>query len=65
MHDKPMKESEGTFTRSATATRTCPKCHGPVTVQLWESNCGGFEDEKYTCDDPNCRHVWWVDGPDS
>lgn len=60
---KSMAESEGVFTKSDVARRPCPKCAGEVRVQLWESSCGGYEDEKYTC--TKCGHVWWVDGSDS
>lgn len=63
MHTKPMPETAGEFTKSDVAKRPCPKCGGQVRVQLWESSCGGYEDEKYTCE--SCNHVWWVEGPDS
>jgi hypothetical protein len=32
-------------------------------AELWESDCGGYEDHKFTC--LTCGHVHWVDGPDS
>lgn len=44
------------------------KCrHCGVTGQrfyrLWESSCGGWEDEKHEC--RNCGKSWWVEGIDS
>lgn len=33
--------------------------------QKWESNDGGYEDYKYTCQDAECGHAWWVEGIDS
>ena len=62
-HMQPMAESEGTFTKEHDAERPCPKCQGLVRCQIWESNCGGYEDYKYTC--TKCSHHWWVDGLDS
>lgn len=41
----------------------CRKCGGPVHYRYWESDCGGFEDVQYRCDD--CNYTWWVEGPDS
>jgi hypothetical protein len=44
--------------------RPCPKCGtAPVSCETVDSSCGGYTDEKYTC--PNCRHIWWIDGPDA
>ncbi len=64
MHTGPVKESDGTLYPSESTNRRCPKCHsGHCDVQTWESNCGGFEDEKITC--VNCGHVWWIEGIDS
>lgn len=65
MHTKPMKESDGTFTKPREATRSCPKCGGKVTYKVWDSSCGGYTDVKYTCQNPECKHYWWVEGPDS
>jgi predicted transcriptional regulator len=49
---------------SQPSDQVCRKCNAKaVTVQLWESSCGGFEDHKYTCS--ACAHVWWIDGIDS
>jgi hypothetical protein len=65
MHTQPMADSDGTFgdEKPATGVR-CRKCDGRnITVRTWESSCGGYEDEKYSCGD--CGHYWWVEGPDS
>lgn len=64
-HTGPMKESEGAFTSTETFTMWCAKCAKgtPHTAQTWESNCGGYEDFKYTC--TVCERVHWVDGIDS
>ena len=43
----------------------CPRCKGPMAHQTWESNDGAYEDSKYSCADPACGHVRWVDGIDS
>ena len=58
-----MAETEGEFTKNDVSKRPCHKCGGEVRVRLWESSCGGYEDEKYTC--AKCRHTWWVEGPDA
>lgn len=64
MHTKTMAEHEGTFKELEKTERPCHKCKGTnVTVQDWDSSCGGYTDYKYTCGD--CKHVWWVDGIDS
>lgn len=63
MHDKPMAEHDGKFRNTTPVERPCHKCGGPVTVQVWDSDCGGYEDEKFTCG--KCGYTWWVDGPDS
>ncbi len=68
MHSKPMPESSGTFQDDwQPSDRACPKCNqtGQVFWRLWESSCGGYEDEKFQCRNPECRHVWWIDGIDS
>ena len=67
-HIKPMAESEGDFTKTEETGRLCYKetsdgrCNEPMTCQVWESGCGGYEDYKYTC---SKGHVEWVDGIDS
>jgi DNA-directed RNA polymerase subunit M/transcription elongation factor TFIIS len=64
MHTKPMAEHEGQFRPPTKSACRCPKCeHRGATVEVWDSNCGGYEDEKLTCD--SCGYVWWVDGPDA
>ena len=57
-------ESEGTLGPPEPSAKTCPKCKGgPVVYQTWESHCGSYVDDKYTCE--GCGHVWWIDGPDA
>ena len=65
MHIQSMPESEGKFTKESNApVAKCPKCwEFAVYYKIFESNCGGFEDAKYTC--AKCGHYWWIDGPDS
>ena len=63
MHTKPMAESDGTFTNENEVKWPCPKCGGKVHMRVWESSCGGYEDEKYTC--TACPWVRWAEGPDS
>lgn len=63
MHTKPSAEHEGTFTKEAASEHPCRVCGAPVRVQLWESSCGGYEDEKHTC--TQCGRVFWIDGIDS
>lgn len=63
MHTRPMAEHEGTLSEAEQSKLPCPKCRAPMLVQLWASNCGGFEDCKYVC--PCCQHVVWIDGIDS
>jgi len=65
MHTKPMAEHEGTFGDPLPAEGArCPKCRSAkVTCETWDSSCGGYTDYKFTCGD--CKHTWWVEGPDS
>ena len=66
MHSKPMAESEGTFDGDWKRTdRCCPHCGvaGQVYYRVWESACGGYEDEKYQC--RACGRTWWVEGADA
>lgn len=56
----------GTFTRPEGKARktVCPHCFGEdVTVRLWESDDGAYEDWRFTC--KSCGHQWWVEGPDA
>jgi len=62
---KAYAESDGVFDTERSADRKCPKCQSPMSVKVWESSCGGYEDEKFTCSDVRCGHHFWVDGPDS
>lgn len=63
-HMGDMPESAGTFTKGSATDRICRKCgNQTVRVELWESNDGAYEDEKFTC--TTCGHVYWVDGIDS
>lgn len=66
MHTRPMAESEGQFKDGwKPSPRPCPHCgvEGQRYYRVWESDCGGFEDEKNEC--RACGKVWWVEGPDS
>lgn len=64
MHTKPMAETEGTFRAPEPTKYTCRKCgKREATCATWDSSCGGYEDDKYTCG--ACGHSWWVEGPDS
>ena len=62
---RTFEESEGTFSDPEQSDRKCPKCDSPMILKIWESSDGGYEDEKYTCSNQKCRHVYWVDGIDS
>lgn len=65
MHTGPMSESQGEFGAETKTDRTCPKCckKNEVTYRAWESSCGGYVDEKFTCH--SCGHTWWVEGTDA
>jgi hypothetical protein len=64
MHTQPMPESAGTFTKTTYSDKPHnATCDGRVRIEQWESSCGGYEDDKLTCE--KCGHVWWVEGPDS
>jgi hypothetical protein len=56
-------EDEGDFGPAAPSDSTCDKCGQPLTVQTWDSHCGGFRDYKFTC--TACGHYVWIEGPDS
>lgn len=63
-HMESMPESAGEFSEARLTDCHCRKCDRmTVTVQTWESNCGGFTDYKYTC--AWCGHHWWIEGPDA
>ena len=63
-HTQPMSEGDGTFTAEGRTRHLCRKCEADeVTVKLWESSCGGYEDARYNC--AACGHIWWVDGADA
>lgn len=66
MHDKTYDDSKGTLSEPEPKKYTCIRCRqNTATCQEWESSCGGYEDYKYTCHNPDCGHVWWIDGPDA
>jgi hypothetical protein len=65
MHTQEMSELDGTFNEEKPCDRKCPKCGSAMTVRVWDSSCGGYEDEKFTCTNKECGHSYWVDGPDS
>jgi ssDNA-binding Zn-finger/Zn-ribbon topoisomerase 1 len=65
MHSQPMPEHEGTFADPALSDRRCPLCGSLMLCRVWSSNCGGYEDEKFTCTENRCGHSFWVDGIDS
>lgn len=59
-------DHEGTFSATRPADRPCPRCgRATLTVRVWESSDGAYEDLKFECTDPACRHAFWVDGIDS
>lgn len=64
MHTKPMAEKEGTFTPAGPEVYKCRKCgERRAQCEIWESSCGGYSDEKYTCNE--CGYAWWIEGPDA
>lgn len=69
MHTGPMSDHDGDFGDAKPCDRRCPRkkdgavCGGAMTVQVWESHCGGYEDHRFTC--TSCGKVVWVDGIDS
>lgn len=64
MHTKEMSELEGKFVNKIKYKGKCKYCkEETVYYEIWESGCGGFEDEKYTCE--SCDKIWWVEGPDA
>lgn len=66
MHTQEMSELDGSFhkTEDDQEIFDCPKCkQHTLTYKIWESSCGGYEDVKYSCN--NCKHYYWVEGPDA
>lgn len=64
MHTKPMEDSEGTFSEPECIDTSCPKCEEKTLYkQVWESNCGSYEDIRVKC--RNCPYVEWIEGLDS
>jgi hypothetical protein len=65
MHTGPMPESAGTFRAPEPTLYDCPNCGGRkcVMVKVWDSKCGGYEDEKCEC--TLCSRVWWNEGGDA
>lgn len=64
-HMKTMSEHEGEFSPGTFTVRRCSECRENTRheVKVWESSCGGYEDEKFICQ--ICKHVFWIDGIDS
>lgn len=66
MHSTNMPESAGAFGTPEQELYECLKCNQKTaTCKSWESSCGGYEDYKYECQNPECKHSWWVEGIDS
>jgi hypothetical protein len=65
MHTKEMSDSSGSFNNFEFQQGVlCRKCNTEsVSVRLWESSCGGYEDYHFKCN--NCNHSWWIEGIDS
>jgi hypothetical protein len=60
-HMGPVKDSDGELGEAKPSDRKC-HCGQLMTLQIWESSDGAYEDCKYTCPQ---GHVQWVDGIDS
>lgn len=66
MHRESVPENSGTLIEQGRELYLCYACkQNTAKVQVWESHCGGYEDVKYTCTNPACGKVWWMDGIDS
>ena len=65
MHTKPMSEHEGKFEKPNPCERACPRCGATMTEKVWTSDCGGYEDTKYSCTNQLCCYFYWIDGADS
>lgn len=64
MHTREVNDAtDGTFHVSEPAASPCTKCGGLVMIHVWESSCGGFEDEKHKC--MRCGHYVWIESIDS
>lgn len=66
MHINPVKESDGVSSPWKPVENPNFKCRcgsNQVEYMIWESNCGGYEDEKFHC--KTCNKTWWVEGADS
>ncbi len=62
-HTREMADDEGTFDDWRKSREPCRKCGAnTVTVRLWESNDGAYDDYQFRC---ACGHTWWVEGIDS
>ena len=60
-----MPESAGTLSKPDEELYHCYGCNQRTAkCQAWDSSCGGYTDYKYTCTDPKCGKVRWVDGDD-
>ena len=60
-----MSELTGILGAAEPTDRRCPTCKSAMAYQLWEASDGGHEDSKYTCTNPRCLAVVWIDGCDS
>ncbi len=63
MHTREMADHEGTFGDDKPSPHKCQRCGCAMTYRVWESSCGGYEDEKHAC--TGCLFYFWIDGPDS
>ena len=64
-HTTSMPDSAGEFSPAQGEERFCAHCKArtPFKVERWDSNCGGYEDYKYTC--TACSHGLWIEGSDA
>jgi hypothetical protein len=65
MNGPPADEPGGTFGDWESYDSPCAYCRaeGQCRYRVWESACGGHEDEQHQCQ--ACGKVWWIDGPDA
>lgn len=63
MHTGPMPDSAGTFGDWIKSQHPHSCGSAEHFYRVWESHCGGYEDEKHEC--RGCGATWWVEGSDS